>query len=86
MIILNTKYFILIIEEKKPRIFNGRDKVIAIKRLNDLGNDPISILCPFCEEKVITDVDYNVGGGTWAWCGGIIGLGFSIFRKTYTNV
>lgn len=68
----------------KPHIFNGRDKVIAIKRLNDLGNTPITILCPFCEEKVITDIEYSVGGGTWAFCGGIVATGYFLFKYLIT--
>ena len=48
-------------KERKPNIFNGRDKVIAVKRLNDLGNKPVTIICPFCEEKVVTDIEHSCG-------------------------
>jgi hypothetical protein len=79
---------LIILEGKKPRIFNGRDKVIAVKRLNDLGNGPIAIICPFCEEKVITDVEYSAGGGAWASCGAIIGLGLVLkkFCEFFENI
>ncbi len=62
-------------EGRKPKLFNGRDKVVVVSRLNDLGNKPVTLLCPFCEEKIVTDVDYKVGGGTWAFCGGVTAAG-----------
>lgn len=60
---------------KKPVVFQRDEKVVVIKRLDDLGHLPTTLICPFCEEKTVTDCKYAVGGGTCAYCCGITAIG-----------
>ena len=39
------------------------------------ARNPMAVTCPNCGTHGVTDVRYDVGGGTWLWCLGIACVG-----------
>jgi lipopolysaccharide-induced tumor necrosis factor-alpha factor len=43
------------------------------------GDVPVRIICPSCQEEVLSHVSYVTGGLAWTICGILFGLGFLTF-------
>ncbi|XP_023262766.1 lipopolysaccharide-induced tumor necrosis factor-alpha factor [Seriola lalandi dorsalis] len=49
---------------------------VPVATVGPLGDSPVQIVCPKCNQTVLTKVDYSAGLLTYLFCGGLFFCGF----------